>query len=154
MDQYFLRIERLSKNTTIASRVRFMLRDVVDLRANNWVPRRDDNNPKTIAEIHQEAQEEKDKQQIQLARMAQENRQQGRRSDRQDRGQRVDADGWQSVPAKANSMDPNKMKITKQQLGDDIQLGPGRGFGGWGRGASAGRVYSQEADRPQASMNR
>ena len=30
MDQYFLRIERLSKNTTIASRVRFMLRDVVD----------------------------------------------------------------------------------------------------------------------------
>lgn len=154
MDQYFLRIERLSQNKAISSRVRFMLRDVCEMRKNNWVPRRKDNAPKTIAEIHLEAQEEKDRQAIELQRMSQENRQQGRRSERQDRSQRVDADGWQSVPAKANSMDPNKMKITKQQLGDDIQLGPGRGYGGWGRGAAGGRNYSQEADRPQTSMNR
>ena len=112
MDQYFLRIEKLSQNKSTAARVRFMLRDVIDLRANNWVPRRDDNAPKTIAEIHQEAQDEKDKQVVQRERIAQENRSQGRRQDRQDRG-RVDAEGWQSVPAKANSMDPNKMKITK-----------------------------------------
>lgn len=39
----------------ISSRIRFMLQDVIDLRANNWIPRRDDSNPKTIDEIQKEA---------------------------------------------------------------------------------------------------
>ena len=35
-----------------------MLRDVVDLRKNKWVPRREENyNPKTIDQIHKEAKE-------------------------------------------------------------------------------------------------
>ena len=37
-----------------------MLRDVVDLRQNKWAPRREENyNPKTIDQIHKEAQLEK-----------------------------------------------------------------------------------------------
>jgi translation initiation factor 4G len=37
-----------------------MLRDVVDLRENQWIPRREENyNPKTIDQIHKEAQMEK-----------------------------------------------------------------------------------------------
>ena len=37
-----------------------MLRDVVELRANNWIPRREENyNPKTIDQIHKEAEMEK-----------------------------------------------------------------------------------------------
>ena len=31
-----------------------MMQDVVDLRNNDWVPRREDNNPKTIDQIHKE----------------------------------------------------------------------------------------------------
>ena len=43
-----------------------MLRDVVDLRQNRWIPRREENyNPKTIAQIHKEAQLEKLQQQKQ-----------------------------------------------------------------------------------------
>ena len=43
-----------------------MLRDVVDLRQNKWVPRREENyNPKTIDQIHKEAQMEKVQQQEQ-----------------------------------------------------------------------------------------
>ena len=38
-----------------------MLQDVLELRLNNWVPRRDDNNPKTIDQIHKEAAEEERK---------------------------------------------------------------------------------------------
>ena len=34
-----------------------MLEDVIELRANKWVPRRKDDNPKTIKEIHREAEE-------------------------------------------------------------------------------------------------
>ena len=37
-----------------------MLRDVVDLRENQWIPRREENyNPKTIDQIHKKAQLEK-----------------------------------------------------------------------------------------------
>ena len=32
-----------------------MMEDIVDLRNNNWVPRRDNNNPKKIDQIHKEA---------------------------------------------------------------------------------------------------
>ena len=46
-----------------------MLRDVVELRANKWVPRREDYNPKTIDQIHKEAQQEKMQEQRLAAQM-------------------------------------------------------------------------------------
>ena len=47
-----------------------MMQDIVDLRNNNWVPRCDDNNPKTIDQIHREPadQEKKTQLKIQMAR--------------------------------------------------------------------------------------
>lgn len=42
----------------VSSRVRFMLQDVIELRHNKWVPRREDNNPKTIDQITKEAERE------------------------------------------------------------------------------------------------
>ncbi|CAG8591495.1 27391_t:CDS:2 [Racocetra persica] len=44
MDAYFLRMDDMSRNTKLPSRIRFMIMDVIDLRNNNWVPRRDNNN--------------------------------------------------------------------------------------------------------------
>ena len=41
-----------------------MLQDVQDLRKMNWVPRRQDNNPKTIDQIHKEAADEAKKTQL------------------------------------------------------------------------------------------
>ena len=55
MDVYFKRIDDILKSPALASRMRFMLMDVVDLRNNNWVPRHDQSAPKTIGEIHAEA---------------------------------------------------------------------------------------------------
>lgn len=43
----------------ISSRVRFMIQDVIDLRAHRWVPRRDDGNPKTMDQIQKEAESER-----------------------------------------------------------------------------------------------
>lgn len=43
----------------ISSRIRFMLQDVIDLRANKWIPRRGDSTPKTIDEIQKEAESER-----------------------------------------------------------------------------------------------
>ncbi|MBA0667833.1 hypothetical protein Goklo_000857 [Gossypium klotzschianum] len=55
-DAYFNRLKELVTNPQLASRLRFMVRDVLDLRANNWVPRREEVKAKTITEIHSEAE--------------------------------------------------------------------------------------------------
>ncbi|KAL4278884.1 hypothetical protein GQ457_03G045320 [Hibiscus cannabinus] len=55
-DVYFNRLKELTANPQLALRLRFMVRDVLDLRANNWVPRREEVKAKTITEIHSEAE--------------------------------------------------------------------------------------------------
>ena len=41
-----------------------MMQDIVDLRNNDWVLRREDNNPKTIDQIHKEAADQAKKTQM------------------------------------------------------------------------------------------
>ncbi|KAK8550139.1 hypothetical protein V6N13_118668 [Hibiscus sabdariffa] len=55
-DVYFNRLKELTTNPQLAPRLRFMVRDVLDLRVNNWVPRREEVKAKTITEIHSEAE--------------------------------------------------------------------------------------------------
>ncbi|KAK9149862.1 hypothetical protein Scep_008619 [Stephania cephalantha] len=55
-DVYFNRLKELTTNPQLAPRLRFMVRDVLDLRANNWVPRLEEVKAKTINEIHSEAE--------------------------------------------------------------------------------------------------
>ncbi|XP_050327461.1 eukaryotic translation initiation factor 4 gamma 2, partial [Bactrocera neohumeralis] len=40
MNQYFDTLERRSKSTDYPPRIRFMLKDVIELRENNWIPRK------------------------------------------------------------------------------------------------------------------
>lgn len=47
-----------------------MLQDCIDLRSNKWVPRRDDSNPKTMDEIHREAERETVEMNIALAQQS------------------------------------------------------------------------------------
>ncbi|CAN0838319.1 Eukaryotic translation initiation factor isoform 4G-1 [Linum grandiflorum] len=55
-DVYFGRLKELASNPQLAPRLRFMVRDVIDLRSNNWVPRREEVKAKTITEIHSDAE--------------------------------------------------------------------------------------------------
>ncbi|KAL5547552.1 hypothetical protein UlMin_002783 [Ulmus minor] len=55
-DMYFSRLKELTTNPQLAVRLRFMVRDVLDLRTNSWVPRREEVKAKTITEIHTEAE--------------------------------------------------------------------------------------------------
>lgn len=58
--EYFKQMQNISrKKGVISSRIRFMLQDVIDLRDNKWIPRRDDSNPKTIDQIQKEAESER-----------------------------------------------------------------------------------------------
>ena len=56
MDQYFQQIENIIEKKKISFRVKFALKDVIELRNSHWVPRRDEGNPKTVDQIHREAQ--------------------------------------------------------------------------------------------------
>ncbi|XP_030599863.1 eukaryotic translation initiation factor 4 gamma 1 [Archocentrus centrarchus] len=66
MDQYFNQMEKIIKERKTTSRIRFMLQDVLDLRRNNWVPRRGDQGPKTIDQIHKDAELEEHREQMKV----------------------------------------------------------------------------------------
>ncbi|KAF0043182.1 hypothetical protein F2P81_004519 [Scophthalmus maximus] len=57
MDQYYGRMRSLTNNKELPARIRFLLQNMVELRANNWVPRKAyvDNGPKTINQVRQDA---------------------------------------------------------------------------------------------------
>jgi translation initiation factor 4G len=40
MNQYFERMSMLAENQELPLRIRFMLRDVIELRRDKWVPRK------------------------------------------------------------------------------------------------------------------
>ncbi|XP_077998892.1 eukaryotic translation initiation factor 4 gamma 3-like isoform X2 [Glandiceps talaboti] len=160
VDQYFTQMEKIVKGKKHSSRVRFMLQDVIELRQNKWVPRRDENNPKTIEQIHKEAKLEAQQQHLLLQQQPiQSKRPRGRGSDRGSQGGQggqVD-DGWSMVSSTKSrpSLDPNKFKVTKQPVDENIQLGPGGRpgvfGGGWGRGSSGGSgkpQTDQQESRP------
>ncbi|XP_020223620.1 eukaryotic translation initiation factor 4G [Cajanus cajan] len=59
MDAYFEMLRSLSVNMNLSSRVRFMLKDVIDLRKNKWQQRRKVEGPKKIEEVHRDASQER-----------------------------------------------------------------------------------------------
>ena len=77
LSEYFGKMREISqKRGEISSRVRFMLRDVIDLRQGKWIPRRSDSNPKTMDQIQKDAEKETLDQQILLNSTPQAPRQQ------------------------------------------------------------------------------
>ncbi|GAB2290170.1 hypothetical protein Dimus_024452 [Dionaea muscipula] len=68
MDGYFDIMAKLSKNMNLSSRVRFMLKDAIDLRKNKWQQRRKVEGPKKIEEVHRDAAQERQAQTSRLSR--------------------------------------------------------------------------------------
>uniref|UniRef100_A0A8C8IMY0 Eukaryotic translation initiation factor 4 gamma 1 n=1 Tax=Oncorhynchus tshawytscha TaxID=74940 RepID=A0A8C8IMY0_ONCTS len=130
MDQYFAQMDKIIKEKKTSSRIRFMLQDVLDLRRNTWVPRRGEQGPKTIDQIHKDAELEEHRevlkvQQDQGSRGGQ-HPQTGQRSQPQD-------EGWNTVPisTKSRPIDTSRLsKITK--VSDTLYCM----WGSWGKGSS------------------
>ncbi|CAA3020755.1 eukaryotic translation initiation factor 4G isoform X1 [Olea europaea subsp. europaea] len=68
MDAYFDIMGQLSNNMILSTRVRFMLKDAIDLRKNKWQLRRKVDGPKKIEEVHRDAAQERQTQASRLAR--------------------------------------------------------------------------------------
>ncbi|XP_061684261.1 eukaryotic translation initiation factor 4 gamma 1-like isoform X4 [Syngnathoides biaculeatus] len=158
MDHYFNQMEKVIKEKKTNSRIRFMLRDVVDLRRNNWVPRRSDQGPKTIDQIHKEAELEEHREQmkVQHALISKKDsfsgsgtRMGGAGSGTRggphnpSRGVSPQDDGWNTVPISKNRTYDAKFKFPKTPAFDVHTqcLAPGgKGALSWGRGSSGGSV--------------
>uniref|UniRef100_A0A4W3HUA4 Eukaryotic translation initiation factor 4 gamma 1 n=1 Tax=Callorhinchus milii TaxID=7868 RepID=A0A4W3HUA4_CALMI len=142
MDQYFNQMEKIIKERKTSSRIRFMLQDVIDLRRNTWVPRRGDQGPKTLEQIHRDAQIEEHQNQLKVQQqlLTKQDKRRGTGGGRSNQG--VDEAGWNTVPIAKSSrpIDPSRLsKITKPGAIDysNQLLAPG-GRLSWGKGSSGG----------------
>lgn len=162
MKNYFDRLDRISKKKdTVSARIRFMILDIIDLRKNNWVPRRKDNNPRRIEEIRKEAEEEQQRLEAELAKQqlqGQYNKgsqqgQKGGQKYQQHQGQQgmsggslsksssMDADAYrakmQNGSVAINKIKDIKTNINKNINNNDLVLGPGgssfNSFNAWNK---------------------
>lgn len=154
-----------------------MLLDVIDLRRNNWKPRREKAGPKTLDQIHKEA--EREKTQAKLMEMQPlpssvsassgggggNNR--GDRGDRDNRkrsqrgGPQQTDDEWSTVAYSRSTKNPNfNERIDAQKVinlaasgrkdADSMTFGPGNRVG-WGKG-SGQKTPSQQSSNRFAAM--
>ncbi|XP_060028050.1 eukaryotic translation initiation factor 4 gamma 1 isoform X3 [Erinaceus europaeus] len=168
MDQYFQQMEKIIKEKKTSSRIRFMLQDVLDLRRSNWVPRRGDQGPKTIDQIHKEAEMEEHREHIkvqQLMAKGGDKRRGGPPGPPISRGlPLVDDGGWNTVPISKGSrpIDTSRLtKITKPgSIDSNNQLFAPGGRMSWGKGSSGGSAakpsdaVSEAARSTTSTLNR
>ncbi|NXP98437.1 IF4G1 factor, partial [Vidua macroura] len=143
MDQYFNQMEKIIKEKKTSSRIRFMLQDVIDLRRNSWVPRRGDQGPKTIDQIHKEAEMEEHREHIKVQQLMSKDKRRGPPGPSSGgRSSLVADDGWSTVPiSKGNRpIDTSRLtKITKPgSIDSNNQLFAPGGRLSWGKGSSGG----------------
>jgi len=161
-DRYFTRIKSIIDEKKTSSRVRFMLQDLTELRANKWVnKRRKEAGPKTIDDIHKEAKIEALKVQL---NDSQHSAPVARRSEEKNRRktefrppkatQNADDGGWNNVPTRAAKvsldMDPEKLRSIRKVDADSLRLGGG--FSSWGMGSSSSASKSSSKSRRPANM--
>ncbi|GAA5836095.1 hypothetical protein JCM11251_007368 [Rhodosporidiobolus azoricus] len=157
MDVYFSRMNTIANSPKVSSRIRFMILDVVDLRAAKWQSKTAAAGPKTISEIHADAQKAAEESARRVASSGgklprlgdQLSRPNSRRG--QARGEslvpQTGADGWTTQPqrpAKAGDLS-GFGRIRDTSAG--IPLGPTGAF------ANRNRKPKEEAARPATPSN-
>ncbi|XP_077146227.1 eukaryotic translation initiation factor 4 gamma 1 isoform X1 [Ranitomeya variabilis] len=156
MDQYFNQVDKIIKERKTSSRIRFMLQDVLDLRLCNWIPRRADQGPKTIDQIHKDAEMEKQREQVKVQQLM--SKQDNKRREPPGRptggrGSQPNDDGWNTVPISKGSRPIDTSRITKiTKLGaiDSNQLLAPGGRLSWGKGSSGGTGAKPPESAPES----
>jgi len=159
MDQYFAQMTKIAEERK--SRIKFTLKDVLELRSNHWVPRKGETGPKKIDEVHKDFEQEQATKQFlnnQPPPPRNDNPQQNRRNSKQRQDEKPPADdGWNTVGSRTMKLDPGKMRLSKPSAVDEnsIQLGPGGGmkFGMWSRGSFGGSSQPASQDERQPAPN-
>ncbi|XP_053290777.1 eukaryotic translation initiation factor 4 gamma 3 [Pleuronectes platessa] len=143
MDHYFNCMETIAKASQTSSRIRFMLQDTIDLRLQNWVPRRADQGPKTIEQIHKEAtiEEQEEQRNVQQQLLTSETKSQPDPEEQEDQLAQGE-ETWKTY-------DPSKMpKFCKPQMDENTYLGPPSQVT-WVKGCSGGAKAIDSAPEVQ-----
>ncbi|KAI8799377.1 hypothetical protein BJ742DRAFT_781471 [Cladochytrium replicatum] len=169
VDTYFERIDVLSKSKSLPSRIRFMMLDLIDLRKNEWKARQEAAGPKTIAEIREQVERDREAAEEEARRNASKGGRnglprmqdqfrgkgggggggRGPRGSQDGRGSNVGADGFETVGRMGSSAVANKAGDLSQfgKMGDklggkgSITLGP-QTQGLWKGGARGGKAVA------------
>ncbi|XP_043242632.1 eukaryotic translation initiation factor 4 gamma 1-like isoform X2 [Amphibalanus amphitrite] len=160
LGKMFAEFERLSVDKKLSSRIRFMLRDLIELRANHWVPTRTTAQPRpmTIEEVHEQARLAEAKQQAALAQAEDRRRSERRRGGGGRDAPRPGGDGWSTV-GRNSRYDASRMMSAVSATAAapppaQLKLGPGGGSG-WGLGAKgASPRRASPATTPGSGANR
>lgn len=151
MKVYFERMKRLTENTVLDSRIRFMVQDVLDTRDRRWQPRQKVEGPKKISEVHQDAM----RQQQQLEQRDRDDRRGGggggmRRMD----GPPSRGGGYENRMMSRDEV-PTRTVIVQRQLSSDLNLRPSgsMGMSGFGKGRGASTPTAQPIVRPAAAAS-
>ncbi|KAM0793777.1 hypothetical protein ACM66B_001195 [Microbotryomycetes sp. NB124-2] len=155
MKIYFERMNQIANSPKVTSRIKFMIMDVIDLRAAGWHNKKTQQGPKLISQVHADAQREADESARRVAssggkglpRMADQfSRPNSRRGQARDNFgvPAAGADGWSAPvqkPAKAGDL----TAFGKIRGVDSTFLGPS--------GAFQARHKAKEAARPATPSN-
>ncbi|XP_058452244.1 eukaryotic translation initiation factor 4 gamma 3-like [Malaya genurostris] len=156
------------KSLQVCSRIRFMILDVMDLRKNNWQPRRAAAAPKTMEQIQKEVESEEHKNRILNFVLSGSGRGGGSRQDNdrhytdgvntpKNKQRFVDDEGFvQPVSNKSvrtlPTFDPKKLNLT-QKSPEVTRLGSASMFQGWGKNnAFASLTDDQQQSTPAPSF--
>lgn len=182
LQSHFEELKSIAADMNKSNRIRFMIQDLIDLRRNNWKPRRETGGPKKINEIHKDVEREKTQQQF--TSFSRNDSRSGHRGGppsmssyqgdkRSSRGSQQggggsggqhqpDEYGWTvskaSVRANNDRIDMIKIKnMVSSNVVDaeNIQLGPTGASGLWSKGSMSGSRQSQsKSDEPITQTNR
>lgn len=141
IDIYFQRMQQMSKSESINSRMRFMILDVIEMRAAGWKGKQESAGPKSIAQIHEDAAKQKQQAELELAARSRSggppsrggSRRGQQRGDFPGPGQPVGPDGWTSVggapppprPSRTGDMSAFGKGIERSGSGRPLSLGMG-----------------------------
>lgn len=134
---YFQRMKDMTQSENVNSRMKFMLMDVIEMRANGWKGKQESAGPKSIAQIHEDAAKQKQQAELDMANRARGAGPPSRGGSRrgQQRGDMpggaIGPDGWQTMgsappprPARAGDLAAFG-KIERGGSGRPLSLGPG-----------------------------
>lgn len=157
LSECFATLEKLAdkKNPIgISSRIRFMIQDVIELRLNNWTPRRihKENKPLTMDEIKQQVILEQAIKDMDNKDSIRESQDRGNRQNQRRTGA-INEEGWSTPYSKSRPVKFDPLKLPTN-ASDDIKLGQPSNFQNFSNFQSNRFAGLKEEDQFQEQSNR
>jgi len=135
-------LEQVVKQNKIASRIKFLIMDVLDMRKEGWKPRKlqDVNKPKTIEEVHEDAKKQEEQSNREISQLGKRNDQPKKRNDNwmNSNSRKSQQSGTDAI---SNLRKLNEMRTENTPFGFTPKT-----FGSWSQGASGNKSSASNSN--------